>query len=42
MFDPQVYPCFKDRFIHPNELVSLMGRERQHYGLSGFLAPNPL
>ena len=42
MFDPQVYPCFKDRFIHPNELVSLMSRERQFYGLSGFVATDPL
>ena len=42
IFDPQVYPCFKDRFIHPNELVDLMGRERQAYGLNGFLAANPL
>jgi DNA-binding transcriptional LysR family regulator len=41
MFDPQVYPCFKDRFIHPNELVSMMSRERQSYGLNGFLAANP-
>ncbi len=42
IFDPQVYPCFKDRFIHPNDLVSLMGRDRQYYGLNGFLATDPL
>ena len=29
IFDPKTYPCFRDEFIHPNDLMPLMaGRGR--------------
>jgi len=42
IFDPQSYPCFRDEFIHPNDLVPLMADVRQAYGLQGFVATNPV
>src|SRR5215470_20165494 len=42
IFDPKVYACFRDEFIHPNELVSLMTASRQNYGLKGYAAAQPL
>jgi len=42
IFDPKVYACFRDEFIHPNELVSLMTASRQNYGLKGYVAAQPM
>lgn len=41
IFDPREYPCFRDQFIHPNDLVPLMTGVRQAYGLQGFVATDP-
>ncbi len=41
IFDPKVHPCFRDEFIHPNDLVPLMSDVRRHLGLQGFIAPKP-
>jgi DNA-binding transcriptional LysR family regulator len=41
IFDPRLYPCFRDDFIHPNELVSLMAPSRRDFGLQGYSAPKP-
>jgi DNA-binding transcriptional LysR family regulator len=38
IFDPQTYPCFRDDFIHPNDLVPMMSDARDAYGLKGFVA----
>jgi DNA-binding transcriptional LysR family regulator len=42
IFDPKVYPCFRDEFIHPNDLVPLMEGVREAFGFEGFTAPRPL
>jgi DNA-binding transcriptional LysR family regulator len=41
IFDPKVYPCFKDEFIHPNDLVPLMAAARASFGLQGYVAGGP-
>jgi DNA-binding transcriptional LysR family regulator len=41
IFDPKAYPCFRDEFIHPNELVALMTAPRESYGLQGYVAAKP-
>ncbi len=41
IFDPKVYACFRDEFIHPNDLVPLMVGSRQHFGLKGYAPPQP-
>src|SRR5580698_6192001 len=41
IFDPKVYACFRDEFIHPNELVGLMAGSRENFGLQGYVAPKP-
>lgn len=41
IFDPQVYPCFRDQFIHPDDLVPMMREVNQAYGLRGFVATDP-
>jgi hypothetical protein len=41
IFDPKVYPCFRDEFIHPNDLTPLMVASRQNFGLQGYAAPKP-
>ena len=41
IFDPKLYPCFRDEFIHPNDLVDLMKAQRETYGLEGFRAAVP-
>jgi DNA-binding transcriptional LysR family regulator len=41
VFDPKIYPCFRDEFIHPNDLIPLMEAQRNAYGLRGYLAANP-
>jgi DNA-binding transcriptional LysR family regulator len=42
IFDAKAYACFRDEFIHPNELVGLMAGSRENYGLQGYIAPKPL
>src|ERR1700759_4161130 len=42
IFDPKVYACFRDEFIHPNDLVGLMAGSRENFGLQGYIAPKPL
>ncbi len=42
IFDPKLYPCFRDDFIHPNALVPLMAEARQNFGLDGYATPQPL
>ena len=41
IFDPKVYPCFRDEFIHPNALVPMMTAARQDFGLNGYVAAAP-
>jgi DNA-binding transcriptional LysR family regulator len=41
IFDPKIYPCFKDEFIHPNDLVPLMAGPRANFGLEGYVAAKP-
>ena len=38
IFDPKVYPCFRDEFIHPNDLIPLMKGPRENFGLRSFAA----
>src|SRR4051812_1539634 len=38
IFDPKVYPCFRDEFIHPNDLIPLMKGARENFGLRSFAA----
>jgi DNA-binding transcriptional LysR family regulator len=38
IFDPRTYPCFRDEFIHPNDLVPLMTGPRSNFGLEGYAA----
>ena len=42
IFDPKVHACFRDDFIHPNDLVPLMKASRQSFGLDGYAAAQPL
>lgn len=41
IFDPKTYPCFRDEFIHPNDLIGMMQKQRESYGLDGFQAAVP-
>ena len=41
IFDPKTYPCFRDEFIHPNDLVPLMAASRANFGLQGYVAAGP-
>ena len=41
IFEPRVYPCFRDEFIHPNDLVPLMRETRENFGLRGYTATGP-
>jgi DNA-binding transcriptional LysR family regulator len=41
IFDPKTYPCFRDEFIHPNDLVPLMTASRTDFGLQGYAAATP-
>ncbi len=38
IFDPKTYPCFRDEFIHPNDLVPLMVGPRNSFGMQGYAA----
>jgi DNA-binding transcriptional LysR family regulator len=42
VFDPKTYPCFRDEFIHPNDLVPLMAGVRESLGIDGFIPPRPI
>jgi DNA-binding transcriptional LysR family regulator len=42
IFDPKNYPCFRDEFIHPNDLVPLMATARANFGLQGYVAARPV
>jgi DNA-binding transcriptional LysR family regulator len=41
IFDPKVYACFRDEFIHPDALTPLMVGSREQFGLQGYVAPQP-
>ncbi|WP_291867038.1 LysR family transcriptional regulator [Bradyrhizobium sp.] len=41
IFDPRTHPCFKDEFIHPNDLVPLMAASRTNFGMQGYVAAGP-
>lgn len=41
IFDPRVYACFRDEFIHPDALTPLMVGSREHFGLQNYVAPKP-
>src|SRR4051794_16873688 len=41
IFDPRTYPCFRDEFIHPSDLVPLMQETGRNFGLRGFSATGP-
>src|SRR5438552_11290207 len=41
IFDHKVHSCFRDEFIHPNDLTPLMVSSRQNFGLQGYAAPKP-
>jgi DNA-binding transcriptional LysR family regulator len=38
IFDPKIYACFRDEFIHPDALVPMMAATREHFGLQGYVA----
>jgi hypothetical protein len=42
IFDPKTYPCFRDDFIHPNDLVPLMAAVRANFGIQGYVAASPI
>jgi DNA-binding transcriptional LysR family regulator len=41
IFDPKVYACFRDEFIHPNDLIPMMAASRENFGLQGYVAGSP-
>ena len=41
IFDPKTHPCFRDEFIHPNDLASMMASIRDSFGLDGYAAAGP-
>ncbi len=41
IFDPKSYPCFRDEFIHPNDLVPMMAAIRSNFGIQGYVAASP-
>ncbi|THD55323.1 MAG: LysR family transcriptional regulator [Bradyrhizobium sp.] len=41
IFDPKAYPCFRDEFVHPNDLIPLMTGSRENFGLAGYVAAKP-
>jgi DNA-binding transcriptional LysR family regulator len=41
IFDPKTYPCFRDEFIHPNDLIPLLAGSRENFGLQGYAAAKP-
>ncbi|MGH6811302.1 MAG: LysR family transcriptional regulator [Methylocella sp.] len=41
IFNPQIYPCFKDEFIHPVALIELMAETAAPVHGQGFIALEP-
>jgi DNA-binding transcriptional LysR family regulator len=41
IFDARAYPCFRDEFIHPHDLVALMAEAAKTTGLRGYAAAAP-
>ncbi len=41
IFDPRLYPCFRDEFIHPNDLIGLMSGVAEDFGLPGCATRRP-
>jgi DNA-binding transcriptional LysR family regulator len=41
IFDPKIYPCFRDEFIHPTDLIPLMTGPRENFGLRVYAATGP-
>ena len=41
IFDPKLHPCFRDEFIHPNDLVDTMKAQREVYGRDDYRAAVP-
>ena len=35
IFDPKTYPCFRDEFIHPNDLVPMMAASEREFRTAG-------
>ena len=42
IFDSKTYPCFRDDFIHPNDLVPIMAAVRTNFGIQGYVAATPI
>jgi DNA-binding transcriptional LysR family regulator len=42
LFDARRYPCFREEFIHPLDLVPMMAHVTQTHGGRGFLAADPI
>jgi DNA-binding transcriptional LysR family regulator len=42
IFDPKIYPCFREEFIHPNDLVPMMVNSKEDFGLQGYVAATPV
>jgi DNA-binding transcriptional LysR family regulator len=42
IFDPKVHACFRDEFIHPNDLVPMMKASRESFGIDGYAAAQTL
>jgi hypothetical protein len=41
IFNPAAYACFRDEFIHPNELIAEMATVAQSMGVRGYAATMP-
>ncbi|SED67328.1 transcriptional regulator, LysR family [Rhizobiales bacterium GAS188] len=41
LFDPRRFPCFREEFIHPLDLVPMMADVAETHGGRGFLAADP-
>ncbi|MFI4996858.1 MAG: LysR family transcriptional regulator [Hyphomicrobiales bacterium] len=41
LFDPRRFPCFREQFIHPLDLVPMMADVAETHGGRGFLAADP-
>jgi len=40
-FSPQVYPCFKDEFLHPIAMIELMAETAAPVFGRGYIASSP-
>jgi len=41
IFDPSLYPCFRDEFVHPRDLVPMMANTAESMSLRGYAAMMP-